>query len=157
VSWLYGLNSSQPVLVIDLDHFKRINDEHGHPVGDRCLIAVATTLQTGLNRAVDLAARYGGDEFVVLLTDTPALAAAEIAERLRIAVQSIELEHGGQRVPISCSIGVATLSPRAIPNKPTALVALADKALYRAKGQVATELPSQRFPRLRHPQRSAPT
>jgi diguanylate cyclase (GGDEF)-like protein len=121
------------VMVIDLDHFKRINDGHGHPVGDSCLIAAAAALQGALHRAVDLVARYGGEEFAVLLPDTSAVAAAEVADRLRVAVQSIALEHDGQQVRITCSIGVATLSPHALPDKPAASVALADSALYDAK------------------------
>jgi diguanylate cyclase (GGDEF)-like protein len=120
-------------MVLDLDHFKRVNDGHGHPFGDRCLIATATALQATLHRAVDLVARYGGEEFVVLLPDTSAVAAAEIAERLRVAVQSIDLRHDGQQVPITCSIGVATLSPCTLPDRPTASVDLADRALYDAK------------------------
>ena len=135
--WARAARQDQPVsvLVIDVDHFKRINDRHGHPFGDRCLIAAAAALSGALYREVDLVARYGGEEFAVLLPDTLEPAAAFVAERLRAAVQAIEIDDNGVPVALSCSIGVATMLPRVMLDKSAAAVALADAALYRAKAE----------------------
>ena len=116
--------------MIDLDEFKRLNDERGHLVGDAVLGLAARRIAAGL-RPQDLLARYGGDEFAVLLPGADHEQALSIAERLRDAVQSDKIEPDGEKLPLtSISVGVATARhPIAL----STLLAHADAALYRAK------------------------
>ena len=123
------------MLIIDLDHFKKINDTYGHPFGDRCLAAAAQALRDGLQRSADVLARYGGEEFAVLLPGADAHAAQQRgAERLLHGVGSVELMHEGSAVRLACSIGVSTLVPASM-SSPSSAVIEADKALYLAKQQ----------------------
>jgi diguanylate cyclase (GGDEF)-like protein len=123
----------QAILMIDIDHFKLLNDRYGHPVGDGCLRDVARALQRALVRPDDVLARYGGEEFIVLLRDSPAAGAQVVAERLRAAVQNLRIENAGspERV-VTVSIGVASAE---LTDEATAarMVADADRALYEAK------------------------
>jgi diguanylate cyclase (GGDEF)-like protein len=134
--WTRAARERQPlsVLIVDLDHFKRINDTHGHPFGDRCLVAAAQALRGALHRASDVLARYGGEEFAVLLPGTDEAAAQGVAERLRQAVSGLALECAGQPVRLSCSIGVSALVPAPLAS-PASAVERADRALYLAKQQ----------------------
>jgi diguanylate cyclase (GGDEF)-like protein len=116
------------IALIDVDHFKRINDTHGHAVGDSVLCVLAATLQ-GLLRAGTLLARWGGEEFVVLIPGADAHAAGGLAERLRAAVETLPRE---DLPPITISIGVASLSGRTR-LRPEGLFDEADGALYSAK------------------------
>jgi len=118
------------VLMIDSDHLKGVNDAYGHEAGNRLLRHLANAIQAEL-RFTDIAARYGGDEFIVLLPETPAKGAMEVAERIRNRVASTPLELDSKRIVSSVSIGIscypddgATLD---------ALAAHADRALYAAK------------------------
>ncbi len=119
------------LLIIDIDHFKRINDTYGHPFGDQCLSKVGEILNEG-RRAADLCARYGGEEFVLLLPDTPLSGATIVAENLRNLFAASELENDGVEVSITVSIGVAALSPSMAGDALTLLKA-ADQQLYKAK------------------------
>lgn len=114
------------IAVIDIDHFKRFNDDHGHQAGDRVLEAVAQTLRESLRQG-DVVARYGGEEFVVLCPGAALTPAARVAERLRRAVQRLRLPG---LPPVRISVGVAQLAPD---DSPSTLVARADAALYEAK------------------------
>lgn len=114
------------VVALDIDHFKEINDEHGHPHGDRVLQAIGKRLQT-LIRAEETAGRLGGDEFALLLCGVEAEQAAAVAERVRAATSEIRV--GGVRV--STSVGVASF-PADTPT-PAVVLDLADRALYGAK------------------------
>jgi diguanylate cyclase (GGDEF)-like protein len=114
------------IVMIDLDEFKEINDEHGHPYGDQVLIGVAQAL-SGAIRQHDTAARMGGEEFAILLPDAGKDAAYDVAERARCAVARIQLADS----TLSCSAGVATASPDDA--SPGDLLAQADNALYQAK------------------------
>ena len=126
--------ASLALLMIDIDHFKQINDRCGHPFGDICLQATAAALQAALFRPNDLLARYGGEEFIVLLPSIEAAGARAVAERLCAAVAAIRLTHDAQPVPLSCSIGVHTTS--GIDDIGSAdAVNRADHAMYRAKQQ----------------------
>ena len=119
------------LLMIDIDHFKLLNDRYGHPAGDACLRVVAQTLQAALVRPGDLLARYGGEEFAVLLRDVDAAGALHVAERLRVAVEALRIAHAGS--PFACvtvSIGAACALQG---ESPDGLVEAADRALYRAK------------------------
>jgi diguanylate cyclase (GGDEF)-like protein len=123
----------QAILMIDIDHFKLLNDRYGHPVGDGCLREVARALQRALMRQHDVLARYGGEEFIVLLRDSPAADAQAVAERLRATVQDLRIENAGspERV-VTVSVGVASaeLTDEAAAAR---MVENADRALYEAK------------------------
>lgn len=122
------------LLMVDVDHFKRINDTHGHPVGDAVLKAVAGRCNDVL-RDGDLFARFGGEEFIGLLTITTENEAAMIAERLRHAIASTPVMLGDLGIAVSVSIGGATTrTPRPSEEKQLdSLIERADAALYRAK------------------------
>ena len=118
------------LLMLDLDHFKRYNDNHGHDAGDALLAQFGTTL-IHLCRGEDIACRYGGEEFTVVLVDIDAESALLRAEAIRSATSRIELRHRGQRLPApSVSIGIAMSSEGTLPEE---LKRAADQALYRAK------------------------
>jgi diguanylate cyclase (GGDEF)-like protein len=118
------------VLFIDIDWFKRINDQLGHAGGDLCIRSIATSLRAEL-RPTDAMGRYGGDEFLVLLPGRDAAAARIIAERLRKAVEGSQLYWQGEVVALTVSIGMA--ARRDSDHTPGALLERADKALYAAK------------------------
>jgi diguanylate cyclase (GGDEF)-like protein len=121
-------NREFSVLMIDLDHFKQINDTWGHPAGDRVLAVMGRILRNAV-RACDYTGRYGGEECLVILVETPAATAAVVAERIRAAV---EAEDFGIDRPITVSLGVAATS--AADPGPERMLERADVALYAAKG-----------------------
>ncbi|HSA33634.1 MAG TPA: GGDEF domain-containing protein [bacterium] len=118
------------LMMMDLDHFKNINDTYGHLVGDRVLVMVAEVLKNYF-RTADFIARFGGEEFCVILPETPMSSAHLTAERIRMAVSNIKLDDNGREVTVTISIGIAAFDPAM--EKPDDLVALADKLLYKAK------------------------
>jgi len=136
--WQQMTRTQQPLSLIlcDIDFFKRYNDTYGHLEGDRCLQEVAEALCRAVTRPGDLVARYGGEEFAVILPNTPADGALEVAKRLQAAVQALQIAH--QHSPagqcISLSIGVTSAIPA--PGMDAAiLIKTADQALYQAKEQ----------------------
>lgn len=120
------------LLLIDIDHFKQVNDRYGHLAGDACLRAVARLVRDCLQRPSDELARYGGEEFVALLPHTDHDGALQMAERIRSAVATLTFDYEGQPIPVTVSIGCATTVPARnyISDK---LIAAADGALYEAK------------------------
>lgn len=118
------------VLFIDIDWFKRVNDEHGHACGDHCLRAIAATLRAEL-RPGDVLGRYGGEEFLVLLPGSDAAASRVVAERLRQAVERAPVEWQGTALQLTISIGMA--ARRDGDRDASSLLERADKALYAAK------------------------
>lgn len=120
------------LVLLDLDHFKRVNDTYGHPAGDEVLRLVASVLRGGI-RAGDLAARYGGEEFALILPATSGARAVAVAERLRrrIAAEEIALDHATVRV--TASFGVASGRGASLAGGASTLLEQADEALYRAK------------------------
>jgi len=119
------------VMVLDIDHFKRINDTWGHTVGDQVLVAFARTVRECL-RGSDLLGRFGGEEFVALMCRCSGVQAEAVAERVRLAVAGtiVHIE-GGRHVVVTVSIGIAAAD--SMPETPDGLVMAADKALYAAK------------------------
>jgi diguanylate cyclase (GGDEF)-like protein len=129
----YSMRHGVPVSVIllDLDHFKSINDTHGHGVGDDVLRAVAALLK-GTLRNEDLAARHGGEEFIVLCRGTPAKLAWIVAERIRHTVATAQIVKEKPELKATVSAGVAAVPSPGVESA-DALIENADKALYRAK------------------------
>jgi len=121
------------ILMIDIDHFKLLNDRYGHPAGDGCLQAVAQALQRALVRPDDVLARYGGEEFIVLLRDNSESGVRVVAERLHAAVLSLAIENpdSPDRI-VTVSIGAAS-AELTDENTAVRLVESADRALYEAK------------------------
>lgn len=134
--WARALRAQTPLalILLDVDVFKHFNDHYGHLAGDACLQALALALaQTGGGREGDVVARFGGEEFVVLLPSTGPSAAEEVAHRIRQAIAALALPHEGAPWGIvTVSFGVASLVPRR-EQAPAELVRRADRALYRAK------------------------
>ncbi|UVE17927.1 diguanylate cyclase [Pseudomonas sp. LS44] len=126
--------STLAVLMVDIDHFKSINDRFGHPFGDECLRRVAAVLHAHSQRAGDVAARYGGEEFILLFADTGPVGARHCAELIRADIAALRLAHKGGEVRISASIGLVVQVPDLAVSSQT-LIAQADVALYRAKAQ----------------------
>jgi diguanylate cyclase (GGDEF)-like protein len=119
-------------VMIDLDHLKPVNDEHGHAAGDRAIAALASVLRAEL-RETDLGARYGGDEFVALLPHTAAGEARALAERVAERLRHTEFDAGGTTLKLQASMGVAELGAGSPDDAAEALLGAADAALYRAK------------------------
>lgn len=117
------------VLMLDIDHFKRVNDSHGHSAGDDVLKAVAASIK-GQLRNVDMVFRYGGEEFLILLCNTGREAAAMVGERLRHAAQTAEYFADGKLIDLTVSLGCSTLLPG---ESADSLLRRADSALYVAK------------------------
>jgi len=141
--------SQLSLLLLDLDHFKPLNDQYGHPFGDECLIAVACAISDAV-RASDVVCRWGGDEIAIILPGTDHAGAVRTAEKVRAAVESLHFrtrKNAGGWVSVTASVGVATAATE--PDKavtiPQDLLSAADKALYKAKregqNRVATAAP----------------
>lgn len=141
--WRRSLRDGLPlsVIMLDIDHFKGFNDHYGHGAGDQCLQKVARTLSDTLVRAGDCLCRYGGEEFIALLPNTEATGTHEVAEHLRVAVESLAIPHNYSSVAsvVTISLGTATFDPATFDTArgseigPPSLIDRADAALYAAK------------------------
>jgi diguanylate cyclase (GGDEF)-like protein len=120
---------SLALLFVDIDHFKKINDEHGHLAGDEVLAGVARVMTETL-RAEDVLARYGGEEFAVICREIDETGAEKLGERLRAAVAAHKFEYGGKAIKVSVSVGAAVESKI---DDAHAFIAAADAAMYEAK------------------------
>ncbi|WP_296508594.1 diguanylate cyclase [Rhodoferax sp.] len=120
------------LMLMDIDHFKAINDTYGHPAGDACLRALAHLMRQQVQRAGDLLARYGGEEFVVLLINSTLGDALELAEEFRADIAALEVPFEGRVLRFTASFGVASAVPDML-FTPSQLVGDADRALYEAK------------------------
>jgi diguanylate cyclase (GGDEF)-like protein len=134
-SWAARYGSALTFLMVDVDHFKNVNDAWGHAIGDKVLIAIADVIRSSL-RSADLVARYGGDEFVVLAPELEPDSARLVADRLVAAVRAIRVDAGdGAYVSVTISAGIATAfdPPDSPPRAIDVLLAAADRSLYAAK------------------------
>ncbi|WP_185954231.1 GGDEF domain-containing protein [Balnearium lithotrophicum] len=134
--WKRAMRTKRPIslLMIDIDFFKNFNDTLGHLEGDWVLREVARIISENLRKDMDIVARYGGEEFVVVLPETDAKEAKEVAERIRKAIESRCIEHPSSKVSkcVTVSIGIATITPEENQSKEI-LIKRADEALYEAK------------------------
>ncbi len=149
------------LLLIDIDHFKRLNDSFGHLVGDLCLRQVSTILQSVCSGSGNLASRYGGEEFAVIVMDSSLDVACEVAERLRASVEQTDVRVAG-RLPsdMTISVGVVAIASGSR-DPPDHVIAAADQSLYRAKREgrnrvVAASSDSPQVPCLRLPTEAEP-
>ncbi len=124
--------TSIALLLVDVDNFKRFNDEHGHQVGDTCLRLIANTIESLIRRPGDLVARYGGEEFGVILPDTSLAGATALAETIRRTIHGLATAEM-PKATLTVSIGVAATVPNGEDPVGLTLVAAADQALYAAK------------------------
>ncbi|MFT5699295.1 MAG: two-component system cell cycle response regulator [Desulforhopalus sp.] len=126
-------NSTVSILLLDIDHFKKFNDTYGHQVGDFVLTEFTTTLKNNV-RKYDMVARYGGEEFIIILPETNADEAINVAEKLRVAIESADFDDGRESYNVTASFGVSSATPAAEEdfNKDT-FINQADQALYQAK------------------------
>jgi diguanylate cyclase (GGDEF)-like protein len=132
--WAAPAADAEPVaiIMIDIDHFKLYNDQYGHPAGDHCIKRVGNAITAALRKPDDLAVRFGGEEFVLVLPGTSIQGGVMIAERVRRAVEVMDIPHAASPTSavVTVSLGV-TAGPKTL--SPDALLAMADQALYRAK------------------------
>ncbi|WP_298244464.1 diguanylate cyclase [uncultured Bradyrhizobium sp.] len=135
--WARAQRTQKPLalLFVDVDHFKLFNDHHGHQIGDECLRAIASVVSRHAVRPLDLAGRYGGEEFALILPDLDCDSACVIAEEIRGAVLALQIAHGavGAGDHVTLSVGVASHIPGAVDGGPDRLLGAADEALYVAK------------------------
>ncbi len=120
------------LLMIDVDHFKQVNDNHGHLAGDACLQHLAEIYKDCIHRPADFVARYGGEEFAILLCQTSLEGAQSVAERIRTKVESSPMQWENQQIPLTVSVGVASILPTHDLD-PKSLIQQADDLLYAAK------------------------
>ena len=136
LEWARSIRNLKPLalIMIDIDYFKPYNDRYGHQAGDDCLKKVASLITSSIHRTLDLAVRYGGEEFAVLLPDTDMEGAMGIAEKIRAAVEGMQIEHSGSKNNnfVTISLGVASKIPGRM-EKSDLFIEAADKAMYIAK------------------------
>lgn len=131
---MHRTGGSLALILIDVDRFKQYNDLYGHPAGDQCLRSMGAVLRESVGRPGDLAARYGGEEMVVLLAGSGTVAAMAVAERIRLAVEALGIVHAGNPAGVATiSAGIASVVPATEACTPLQLLERADKALYLAK------------------------
>ena len=124
--------NAMSLLLIDIDHFKHINDRHGHLVGDQVLREVAAAVRAVLARSTDVLVRFGGEEFIVMLPHAEIDGAFEVAQRVKAHIEQVSMHSTGEQLSVRVSIGVASTRP-APGAEPLQLIEQADAALYRAK------------------------
>jgi len=120
------------LILLDIDHFKKVNDTYGHPAGDAVLKVISAIIQKTV-RESDLVARYGGEEFAAILPETDLQGGAILAERLRRAVEAVDIPVDGQTIKVTISLGVTTYNLSSDSSEKAALIAAADKGLYHSK------------------------
>lgn len=128
-----GKNSPLAIILFDIDHFKQTNDTYGHLAGDYVLRETSNLIKNKMIRSKDALGRYGGEEFLLVLRETPLQIAVDVAERIRNTIEKNSYVFDGQQIPITISLGVAQLDSTSKSGED--LISLADKALYDAKNQ----------------------
>jgi two-component system cell cycle response regulator len=131
VSQAQSLGRNLSVIMVDIDHFKKVNDDYGHQAGDAVLKEVSRRLELGI-RTSDMSSRFGGEEFVIVLPETNGESAGYVAERLRMIIEDVEFAIPVEPKQITCtaSFGVASLRPD---DTAEGLIKRADTCLYKAK------------------------
>lgn len=122
------------LVVVDIDHFKKVNDTYGHIAGDECLKRVAVCIKNSLHRSSDIACRYGGEEFCLIMPETSEAGALTFANELRLKVTDLSVHYDKQHIPLTISCGVVTYQQQE-GVEPATLFTAADQALYQAKQQ----------------------
>jgi diguanylate cyclase (GGDEF)-like protein len=120
------------LMILDIDHFKKVNDTYGHPVGDKVLAAISRAAERNVQSA-DIVARYGGEEFAVILPEADFMGAAAIAEQVRSGIERLEIDAEGIIIKTTVSIGYTSFRSSARKPDKKAIIGMADKALYIAK------------------------
>ncbi|MEH6449987.1 MAG: GGDEF domain-containing protein [Oleispira sp.] len=133
------------LLILDIDNFKKVNDDYGHVTGDQCLIAVASCLKNSVQRISDTVARYGGEEFAIIIANTDAADCLKIAERIRTAVEDTQILVNNVAVPLTISIGVSQCNAADVQCDAVSLLTAADAALYQAKKQGRNQVCATHF------------
>lgn len=123
-------NKPITAMMLDIDHFKHVNDTYGHQAGDKVIQKLASVIKKCI-RETDLAGRYGGEEFAIILSDTQEQGAEKVAERIRSQAEATPVEHEGKQITYTISLGLAEYSPEC--SSSMAWLELADQALYDAK------------------------
>ncbi len=126
-----ALHSNLSVVLFDIDNFKKINDTHGHDGGDFVLSELGAQVKASGLRERDLAGRYGGEEFIIVLTNSNETQAAEVAERVRKRIETFDFTYDGKKIPVTISLGVASMKKEF--HEFNELYKAADKALYESK------------------------
>lgn len=127
-----NFKKSCAILMIDIDYFKKINDTYGHRSGDIAISMVASSIKSSIT-STDIAGRYGGEEFMVFISDTTITLAEQIAQRIRINIQKLHIVNDQYEFSCTCSVGLLFLSDLNEPVTLESSIELADKALYEAK------------------------
>lgn len=127
-------NYDLSMMVVDIDHFKKVNDTYGHMAGDECLAGVARCIDNMFNRPSDVVARYGGEEFVVILPYVGRTNALQLGEVIRKEIESTSFPADGHSLGVTVSVGIASMVP-SDGDHPRKLIGLADEALYKAKSE----------------------
>lgn len=135
------------IVFCDIDYFKQYNDTYGHQAGDECLRRVANVLSAAAKRPADVVARYGGEEFALILPDTPAEGAVQVAREIQATIEQLRIPHQGSVISpyLTLSIGIASAVPQSGMSS-NQLIQSADRALYRAKSKGRNCILIDRFP-----------
>jgi diguanylate cyclase (GGDEF)-like protein len=131
---LSRIHSELSLILCDIDYFKQYNDNYGHQAGDDCLKQIAKVMSSNLCRCTDFIARYGGEEFIIILPDTNLEVAANLAEKMRLLIEKMDIQNADFNTSVTMSFGVATVSSsQSTLIQESSLIAKADRALYAAK------------------------
>jgi len=132
------------LVIIDIDHFKNVNDNYGHLAGDECLVAVSSCIKRCLRRSSDIGCRYGGEEFCLILPETDSKGANALAEELRESIATCQISYKGVDIHLTISCGISTYQQQKNV-QPEHIFATADQALYQAKNNGRNQVQQKDF------------